>query len=128
MDLGRYYNGSGQRLATEAFVSGNYATKAEAEQSGGVSGESLGQNGYISYKNGLTIQWGLAYPGSDRATVNFPTPFSSVCYVVLLTQRRFAGGDSDYNIGVPSASRTGFTLGSSSGERASGIYWVAYGR
>ena len=87
INSGGYYNGSGQRLATEAFVSGNYATKAEAEQSGGITSQQLGANGYIQFSNGLMFQWGhsgrLGGAKVSR-TMYFPRSFKST-YSITVT-------------------------------------------
>ena len=48
-----------------------------------LSGQSLGQNGYVKYSNGLLIQWGKQ-PGSTASTVTIylPTSFYDTNYVI----------------------------------------------
>ena len=48
-----------------------------------LSGQSLGQNEYVKYSNGLLIQWGKQ-PGSTASTVTIylPTSFYDTNYVI----------------------------------------------
>ena len=58
---------------------------------GNIIDQSLGQNGYIKYANGLMIQWGKSTNtvGIDsHITIQFPTQFSSTVFTVLATDLR----------------------------------------
>ena len=130
INSGGYYNGSGQKLATEAFVSGNYATKAEAEQSGGITGQSLGANGYVKYNNGLIMQWGYdsrwvsdRWHGTQGMYVSFPIPFPHQCYSVIPTTRALHWDSTvDY-----SWDRTRFHISTWNESGGNGVTWVAFG-
>ena len=60
----RYYNGSGQRLATEAFVSGNYATKSY------VDGQISSSGFFPDYNSVVTLQKDSGSAGSYTAPYN----------------------------------------------------------
>ena len=78
----------------------------------GITDKKLEDNGYVKFSNGLIIQWGyyeyalseLSNPGPQTyATANFPTSFSSKCFLLI------TGTRSSFE-----TSRTGFT-GTSTG-------------
>ena len=92
--LKRYYNGSGQRLATEAFVAGKYASKSYVDSKIGSSASVVeavtGSNyGYFKYGNGMMIQYGGTPTGAGTGQygnvyyVNFPISFKSVRTVTV---------------------------------------------
>ena len=49
------------------------------------SGQSLGQNGYIKYSNGLLMQWGTRAGATGTTSLYFPTSFYDTNYNVYLT-------------------------------------------
>ena len=117
-------------MATEAFVGANYATKADAANSGGVTGQSLGANGYIKYKNGLIMQWGYdtrwvsdRWHGTKGLYINFPIPFPKQCYTVIPTCR---AGHWDSTIDY-SWDRTRFHISTWNESGCNGTTWVAFG-
>ena len=67
------------QLATTAFVH----SLAGAVNNGGIVAQSLGQNGYVKFANGLILQWGRAEVSRSQYTVVFPisytTVFAAVC-------------------------------------------------
>lgn len=65
------------QLATTAFVH----ALAGAVNNGGIVAQSLGQNGFVKFANGLILQWGIV-PDVQKVLA-FPIPFSSENYVVV---------------------------------------------
>lgn len=46
------------------------------------------ESGYVEFKNGLILQWGVSLDGTSREeslTVKFPKEFPNECFVVILT-------------------------------------------
>ena len=95
-------------------------------------------NGYITFSNGLTVQWGkkLFSEGSDHvvnSTVNFNQPFSEVYAVVANGQRSTSGtigGTYTYHMLSAPPTRSGFSIKSAI-EKGSGsqyIHWIALGK
>lgn len=55
----------------------------------GIISDSLNANGYVKFKNGLIVQWGV-HTREDAGdkwehTVSFPIPFPNACYNVVIT-------------------------------------------
>ena len=117
-------------MATEAFVSGNYATKAEAEQSGsGIEEQKLSTNGYFKFADGIIVQFGAHTVNSSspwRTTITFPIPFPNLCASVSLTQYRNYW-DSSSNIGYHSLTRSSVGVMAQGGEVEGQIRWIAIG-
>lgn len=67
------------QLATTAFVH----ALAGAVNNGGIVAQSLGQNGFVKFANGLILQWGTCR--SDKAGIvnTLPIPYASSNYIVL---------------------------------------------
>ena len=65
-------------LATTAFV------QDALSGAGGIIAESLAQNGYVKFKDGLIVQWGRSNATGSVGTVGvtFPISFPSACYSV----------------------------------------------
>lgn len=87
----------------------------------GIVAASLTENGYVKFANGLILQWGNAsgYDNDEKDNHStFPIAFSSTCFVVLLTSRKYMVANRLYN-----QSKTGFTWTSQSGL----ISWAALG-
>ena len=79
-------------MATEAFVSGNYATKAEAQNFNGiVKSYTNGTSGYVKFSTGLLVQWGRS--SASRWTY-FPTSFSNTNYAITMSINNWAGATS----------------------------------
>nr|DAW25793.1 MAG TPA: Baseplate wedge protein [Caudoviricetes sp.] len=62
------------QIATTAFVK----AVATASNTGGIIAQSLGQNGYVKFANGLILQWGsyIAPVGAEYTDVTTPVSFS----------------------------------------------------
>ncbi len=101
--------------------------------------DSIKQNGYIKFSNGLIIQWGkkLFNENNDHVvnpTVNFVQPFSSTVYAVVANGQRSTsgsiGGTYTYHMLSAQPTRTGFSIKSAI-EKGSGsqyIHWIAIGK
>ena len=69
------------QLATTAFVH----SLAGAVNNGGIVAQSLGQNGYVKFANGLILQWGLANKTANGYSwmFKYPINFSTFCLPVF---------------------------------------------
>ena len=56
------------QIATTAFVH----ALAGAVNNGGIVAQSLGQNGFVKFANGLILQWRFKIPRQSSETVSFP--------------------------------------------------------
>ncbi len=80
---------SGKVTGLEAFVKGLLPREEESssDKGDGITSSSLSQNGYVKYNNGFMLQWGVISlinkTGTYRASVTFPTPFTSNCLAVI---------------------------------------------
>lgn len=99
--------------------------KITAANTGGIVAASLTENGYAKFANGLILQWGNAsgYDEDPDEAIRenhstFPIAFSSTCFVVLLTSRKYRVTNRLHN-----QSNTGFTWSASGGQ----ISWAALG-
>lgn len=72
---------------------------------GGIVAQRLGENGFVKFANGITIQWGRDNYGSDEEShwVTFPISFSE-CYSVVPC---IIGGSSD-SIKIYNFNKAGF--------------------
>lgn len=99
---------------------------ANASTCGGIVAQSLTENGYVKWANGLIIQWGRA-SGNDsnrKNTTNFPISFSSTCFIACITQDVDAEGDTYRNDArIMGISKSSFTWGTNNGKS----YWMAIG-
>ena len=61
--------------------------KIPASSGDGITDSTLNTNGYVKFKNGLIIQWGVhkAVSGAWEHSVTFPIPFPNTCYTVVAT-------------------------------------------
>ena len=81
--------GSGKVTGLEAFVKGLLPREEESssDKGDGITSSSLSKNGYVKYNNGFMLQWGVISlinkTGTYRASVTFPTPFTSNCLAVI---------------------------------------------
>lgn len=118
------------QLATTAFVH----ALAGAVNNGGIIAQSLGQNGYVKFANGLILQWGLvtgnwsvnAY-GSATIDVIFPIAFARAAYSINIISNEEHMACSIKS----SPTKKGFSnsLWCSSGNTFTGTacWWVAVG-
>ena len=66
------------RIATTAFVK----ALVGAANNGGIISESVAQNGYIKFADGIIFQWGLYKPTTNGwQTVEFNLTFTNKCFV-----------------------------------------------
>lgn len=92
---------------------------------------SAAQNGYKISPDGIIEQWGLYNGGAHGPTVNFPTTFTTACYVVTATA---IGTDADGAFIISIAanpSTTQFTAYQHTGANSditSSFYWRAIGK
>lgn len=78
---------SGKVTGLEAFVKGLLPNGSSSDKGDGITSSSLSKNGYVKYNNGFMLQWGVISlinkTGTYRASVTFPTPFTSNCLAVI---------------------------------------------
>ena len=91
-----------------------------------VVASSLGENGYIQYANGYTVQWGRYFMADNRIyTINYPVAFSQV-FSVVLSGTNQSGGDAQINEGaVRTVGLASFTAVTARGNH--NTWWMAYG-
>lgn len=105
----------------DGYHASDLLKKITSANTGGIVAASLTENGYAKFANGLILQWGNAsgYDENEKDNYStFPIAFSSTCFVVLLTSRKYMVTNRLYN-----QSKTGFTWTSRSGL----ISWAALG-
>lgn len=105
----------------DGYHASDIINRITAANTGGIVAASLTANGYVKFANGLILQWGNAsgYDEDEKDSYStFPIAFSSTCFVVLLTSRKYMVTNRLYN-----QSKTGFTWTSRSGL----ISWAALG-
>ena len=81
------------QLATTAFVQ----ALAGAVNNGGIVAQSLGQNGYVKFANGLILQWGYVARGASltaKQTIALPISFSTTDYIAIIVPQH-TGVDID---------------------------------
>ena len=66
------------QIATTAFVH----ALSGAVNNGGIVAQSLGQNGFVKFANGLILQWGHNTKGNTE--IIFPLAFSNLNYAIFL--------------------------------------------
>lgn len=92
-----------------------------------ITSSSFGDNGYIQYSNGFTIQWGRHYFATDTTyTINYSTSFTQVYSVVISGTECSGGNCQDNAASVVSINTTSFTA-STARDGAHYGYWIAYG-
>ena len=82
------------QLATTAFVQ----ALVGAVNNGGIVAQSLGQNGFVKFANGLILQWGFVGKGSgyNQSTFTYPLSLNNV-FCVLTTGQNDAITDKGAN-------------------------------
>ena len=115
------------QLATTAFVH----ALAGAVNNGGIVAQSLGQNGYVKFANGLILQWGTLKTGNYYSTAIshvFPISFQTANYSLVCT---FNGGnDQEATYRVPNISvkqQSSFIIRNHSNSTIAGGYYIAIG-
>lgn len=92
------------QLATTAFVQ----ALAGAVNNGGIVAQSLGQNGYVKFANGLILQWGFAST-IEYLQIKFPLKFTRVL-AIASANGNSAGGDYGASSEPYSLTNEGFAV------------------
>ena len=92
-------------------------------------GESMAEDGYVKFDNGLILQWGEEAASSGNITVTFPLPFPNACLNVVCTDHDDGdvsgiGGVTGLNT-LPSESTTTITF--SCYNAIDNFFWQAIG-
>ena len=86
----------------------------------GITSSNLAGNGYVKFKNGLIIQWGVHTKddagGKWEHSVTFPIPFPNICYTVTATcnpnndsdEPKNWGDDSEHGFYINNWDKNGF--------------------
>ncbi|MDE8741398.1 hypothetical protein PZA20_06130 [Pectobacterium polaris] len=91
----------------------------------GFGGAKLDENGYQVLPGGLVIQWGVFYIEVDGLQVNFPRPFDTKVFVVVMGSGEDTSGRAEIaNIIPNSITKSGFKVNASEVSKYS---YVAYG-
>lgn len=88
--------------------------------------QSLSQNGYIKFSNGLIIQWGRQYIPSSGGIITWPIAFPTACFTALGVDSTTQNATANMTTG---GGTTGLTRTNWGGDVASsGTYnWIAIG-
>jgi hypothetical protein len=92
--------------------------------------QSLGENGYVKYSNGLIVQWGFysITANTESRTVPFPISFPSVCRAVMLTDMKLNSNSRLGHMFVTNPTISSFVANTqTSGTTGQYYYWVAIG-
>ena len=113
------------QLATTAFVQ----ALVGAVNNGGIVAQSLGQNGFVKFANGLILQWGSVKSTSSNQSLNitYPLKLNNVFSINVTTD--YNGSDSESNGGAPvkgSVSLTGFKTSIYNYNHATHMWWFAF--
>ena len=108
------------QLATTAFVQ----ALAGAVNNGGIVAQSLGQNGYVKFANGLILQWGYlaSVRGHTNTTVSLPISCAPLHIVGSY------GNQNEIQYVCSAWIEGGRCFVRSSGTNAKPIYWLCLGR
>lgn len=124
-------NGSGKVAASSitstelGYLDGVTSNIQTQINSKGTTGQSLAQNGYVKFGNGLIIQWGTVRTTGYQQTVTLPTAFTNTNYAVNVTMVNT--GDAGYQTYVgQKISTTAFTINRHGGG-ATDNTWIAIG-
>lgn len=94
--------------------------------------QSLSDNGYITFPNGLIFQWGstaITTNGSGDATINLPIPFTTRTYSVLAVNGDPVANPSNIQVFAnPSLSSFGCHTSPVNANAAIRVNWLAIGK
>ncbi|SET17509.1 gp53-like domain-containing protein [Thorsellia anophelis] len=85
----------------------------------------LEPEGYITFPNGFTLQWGINYDQPNVNEVTFHKPFNRECFVVMLTIASPQSSKSDANIRAYNYTVGKFNIFSAANEKP--VSWLAVG-
>jgi len=69
-----------------------------ASDASGVEKSSLSANGYMTFSNGIIMQWGTeTNSGTTAITVTFPIPFPNSIFTAVCSTNRTSSGNSGFN-------------------------------
>ena len=92
-------------------------------------GESMAEDGYVKFDNGLILQWGEEAASSGNITVTFPLPFPNACLNVVCTDYDDADGSGLAGVTglstLPSESKTSISF--SCYNAIDNFFWQAIG-
>ena len=101
------------------------------------SGQSLGQNGYIKYSNGLLMQWGTRAGATGGAiSLYFPTTFYNTDYKIFATVYKPSSDSAVYSSSPLAINKTvsrfylnrNYASGGTTGLSQESWDWFAIGR
>ena len=102
---------------------------------GGIVAQKFGENGYVKFANGFTIQWGVVTTTStagEARHVNLPIPMNNTNYVTIVNKTNRTGraptspGGAYYNATF-NMSTTGFDIQCDYTYYANFYFWVVIG-
>ena len=101
-----------------------------------VTTESLAQNGYCKFPNGLLIQWGYVSSTTGMGTVNFPVAFYNTSYSLSFAIQHNTTSSDYASVTVAYTSvatgsfgyKKGFVNGGTGSASTRPFYWQAIGR
>ena len=113
----------------DGYHASDIINRISAANTGGIVAESLTENGYVKFANGLILQWGKHLPANDgwvSSRVNFPIAFNSACLAVNFC---IVLGENKHNIESSLDHSPGLTSFSVyySADRTRPILWIAIG-
>lgn len=104
------------------------AIGATAAACGGIVAASLGQNGYVKFANGFTIQWGFCHCNEE---LHYPIDYAVTAYGIVATVVSTKSGSgatwnvvSDQNLHNSKSLYQFFT----NGAQDAVVHWVSIGR
>lgn len=109
------------QLATTAFVH----ALAGAVNNGGIVAQSLGQNGFVKFANGLILQWGYKSGTGMDTTIIYPIAFGTTYTVIAVPHANTLNGYMS-NPCVNSVTNISFKA-TMQEHYQQGWYWLAYG-
>ena len=94
----------------------------------GIVAANLAQNGYVKFSNGLILQWGVVYIGSDsEKNISFNVSFSSICYGGFSTNAHTLHLSSDAGTSFYNITKSTATISHTSNYDGN-VFWLAIGK